>query len=256
VKTSSVKANARRVGSLLLTLAIWEWYGRGVDPLFFSYPTAILRAVPQMISVGELPEAFASSMQVLAVGWAISVVAGVALGLIMGRYPTANYLLDSQISALYAAPRVSLIPLIILWFGLGLRAKIVVVFLSAFFPVVINARAGVRNLPRSLIEIGLAESASEWQVFRKIVIPASFPYIMAGIRISVGRAVIGMIVAEMFTAITGLGGRIVLYSNRFATDRMLVVVVMLALLGVLLSQAVTLIEARAMPWRLTERARQ
>lgn len=256
MNAKSVKANARRIGSVLATLAIWEWYGRGVDPLFFSYPTAILRAVPAMISSGELPQAFASSMRVLAIGWAISVVAGVGLGLLMGRYPVANYLLDSQISALYATPRVSLIPLIILWFGLGLRAKIVVVFLSAFFPMVINARAGVRNLPRSLIEIGLAESAGEWQVFRKIVFPASFPYIMAGLKISVGRALIGMIVAEMFTAITGLGGRIVLYSNRFATDRMLVVVAILALMGVLLTQAMALIEAKAMPWRLTERARQ
>lgn len=255
MNTRSAKANARRIGSVLVTLAIWELYGRGVDPLFFSYPSAILQAVPAMISSGELPQAFASSMRVLAIGWAISVVAGVALGLVMGRFPVADFLLESQISALYATPRVSLIPLIILWFGLGLKAKIVVVFLSAFFPVVINARAGVRNLPRSLIEIGQAESAGQWQIFRKIIFPASFPYIMAGVKISVGRAVIGMVVAEMFTAITGLGGRIVLYSNRFATDRMLVVVALLALLGVLLTQAVALIEVRALPWRLTERSR-
>lgn len=252
----SVSANLRRVGSVVLTLLIWEWYGRGVDPLFFSYPTAILQAAPEMISSGELPQAFASSMKVFATGWAVSVVAGVALGLLMGRYSLANYLLDSQISALYATPRVALIPLIILWFGLGFQAKIVVVFLSAFFPVVINTRAGVRSLSRSLVEIGLAETAGEWQIFRKIVVPASFPYIIAGVKISVGRAVIGMIVAEMFTAITGLGGSIILHSNRFATDRMLVVVVVLALLGVLLTQAVAVVETRAMPWRLTERARQ
>lgn len=256
MRSKAAAPNLRRVGSVVVTLLLWEWYGRGVDPLFFSYPTAIIRAFTAMISSGELPQAFASSMKVLGTGWALSVLAGVSLGLLMGRYPVANYLLDGQISALYATPRVSLIPLIILWFGLGFQAKITVVFLSAFFPVVINTRAGVRSLPRSLEEIGLAETASEWQILRKILIPASLPYIIAGVKISVGRAVIGMVVAEMFTAINGLGGSIILHSNRFATDKMLAVVLVLALLGVLLTQAVAALEARAQPWRLTERARQ
>jgi NitT/TauT family transport system permease protein len=255
MRSKADTANIRRVVSVVVTLLIWEWYGRGVDPLFFSYPTAIIRAVPEMIIGGDLPQAFASSMKVLAVGWSLSVVVGVALGLFMGRYSGANYLLDSQISALYAVPRVALIPLIILWFGLGFEAKITVVFLTAFFPLVINTRSGVRSVPRSLEEIGLAESASERQIFLKIIFPASFPYIIAGVRISVGRAVIGVVVAEMFTAINGLGGSIILHSNRFATDKMLVVVVVLVLLGVLLTQAVSVIEAKVQPWRLTERAR-
>ncbi len=247
-------ANTRRIASLAVILLIWEWYGRGVDPIFFSYPTAILMSYPAMISSGELPRAFASSMQVLATGWVMSVLAGVLLGLLMGRYRIVDYLLDSQISALYATPRVALIPMIILWFGLEFQAKIVIVFLTAFFPIVINVRDGVRTVSRSLIEIALVEGANERHIFRKIIVPASFPYIMAGLKISVGRAVIGMVVAEMFTAITGLGGSIVLYSNRFAIDRMLAIVILLALLGVILTQGIDLVERRAMPWLVSKRS--
>ena len=243
-----------RVASVVATLAVWELYGRGVDPIFLSYPSAIAAALPAMVANGELARAASSSLQGLSIGFGIAIVSGVAVGLLMGRYRTVDSLLDVQISALYATPNVALIPLIMLWFGLGMMAKVVIIFLSAFFPIVVNTYSGVRNVGRGLVEIGLAEAASERQIMVKIVIPAALPFIMTGVRLAVGRAVVGMVVAEMFTAVAGLGGAIVTYGNAFATSKLFVVIILLALLGVGLSQLVFALERRFAAWKETERA--
>jgi NitT/TauT family transport system permease protein len=247
-------ANVIRVLSVALTLGIWEWYGRGVDPIFFSYPTAILAAVPTMLQRGELQRNLMISLQGFVGGFGLAIFLGTLFGLLMGRYRLVDYILDVQINALYSTPNVALIPLLILWFGLGLTSKIVIVFLAAFFPIIVNTYAGVRNVGRGLVEIALAEGAGEAQIFGKIVVPASLPFIMTGIRLAVGRAVVGMVVAEMFTAITGLGGAIVYYGNTFATDKLFVVIIVLALMGVSLTEAVKLLERRFAPWKETERA--
>jgi NitT/TauT family transport system ATP-binding protein len=246
--------NAVRLASLGLTLGAWEWYGRGVDPIFFSYPTAVAAAVPAMIASGQLQSALLPTLQGLSAGFGLAIMFGILVGLLMGRYRLLDYLLDVQISALYSTPNVALIPLLILWFGLGMQSKIVIVFLAAFFPIIVNTYGGVRNVSRGLVEIAQAEGASEAQIFGKIILPASLPFIMTGIRLAVGRAVVGMVVAEMFTAMTGLGGAIVYFSNAFATDKLFVVIILLALLGVALTEAVKFLEVRLAPWKETERA--
>jgi ABC-type nitrate/sulfonate/bicarbonate transport system permease component len=243
-----------RVLSLALTLLVWEWYGRGVDPVFMSYPTAILEAVPAMIASGELPRALLSSLTGLAVGLALSIVFGTLVGLLMGRYRLVDQILDLQINALYATPNVALIPLLILWFGLGLLSKIVIIFLAGFFPIIVNTYAGVRNVGRGLVEVALAEGGNEAQVFTKIVIPASLPFITTGVRLAMGRAVVAMVVAELFTALSGLGGAIMNYGNAFKTDKLFVVIIVLALLGVSLTESVRWLERRLAPWKETERA--
>jgi NitT/TauT family transport system permease protein len=243
-----------RLASLALTLAVWEWYGRGVDPVFMSYPTAILEAVPAMIASGELPKAMWSSVIGLVVGLSLSIVFGTLLGLLMGRYRLVDQILDLQINALYATPNVALIPLLILWFGLGLLSKIVIIFLAAFFPIIVNTYAGVRNVGRGLVEVALAEGANEAQIFTKIVVPASLPFIMTGIRLAMGRAVVAMVVAELFTALAGLGGAIMNYGNAFKTDKLFVVIIVLALLGVSLTESVRYLERKLAPWKETERA--
>ena len=240
--------------SLLVTLAVWEWYGRGVDPIFLSYPTAILAAIPGMITSGELPSAFMASLGGLAVGLGISIVVGVALGLLTGRYRTLDYLTDVQISALYSTPTVGLLPLLVLWFGLGGVAKIMLIFLAAFFPIIVNTHSGVRNISRNLVEVAQAEGANEFQIFMKIIVPASLPFIMTGIRLAIGRAVVGMVVGEYFTSVDGLGGAIVTYGNSFATAKLFVVLIVLAVLGIALTEAVRLVERRAAPWKESERA--
>ena len=235
--------------SVLLTLVAWEWYGRGVNPIFFSYPTAIVAAVPPLIASGELPRALLESLQPFAVGWGLAIVLGIGAGLLMGRYRAVDALLDSQITALYSTPTVALIPLFILWLGLGFAAKVAIIFLSAFFPIAVNAYSGVKSVAPDLIDVGRVERAREDQIFRKIIVPASLPFVMTGIHLSVGRAVVGMVVAEMFTAISGLGGSIVRYSSLYRMDRLLIVVILLAGLGIVLTHLTKWLERRLMPWR-------
>jgi NitT/TauT family transport system permease protein len=243
-----------RISSVALTLIAWEIYGRQVDPVFLSYPTAILAALPAMLASGELLRALWSSLQGLVVGLTLAVVFGTALGLLMGRYRLVDQLLEVQINALYATPNVALVPLVILWFGLGIAAKIFIVFLAAFFPIIVNTYAGVRNVGRGMVEIALAEGANELQIFTKIVLPAALPFILTGIRLAMGRAVVGMVVAELFTAVAGLGGAIVVYGNAFATDKLFVVIILLALIGLALTESVRWSERWLAPWKETERA--
>jgi NitT/TauT family transport system permease protein len=240
--------------SVLVTLAVWEWYGRGVDPIFMSYPTGIVAAVPRMLATGELQAAFWVSLQGLLIAIALAIGVGVPLGLLTGRYRTADDLLDVQITALYSTPHVALLPLLIVWFGVGATAKVVLIYLSAFFPIIINTHSGVRNIGHGLVEVALAEGASERQVFAKIIVPAALPFIMTGIRLAMGRAVTGMVVAEMFIASNGLGTSIQRYSAAFATDKFFVVLIVLALMGVGLTEFVRGLERWLTPWKETERA--
>jgi ABC-type nitrate/sulfonate/bicarbonate transport system permease component len=246
--------NLVRIVSVAVTLGAWEWYGRGVDPVFLSYPTAIVAAVPAMLATGELQRAFVSSVLGLSIGLAAAIGFGTLFGLLMGRYRFVDQLLDVQINALYATPNVALIPLLILWFGLGLLSKIVIIFLAGFFPIIVNTYSGVRNVSRGLVEVALAEGANEAQIFTKIVIPASLPFIATGVRLAMGRAVVGMVVAELFTAVSGLGGAIITYGNAFKTDKLFVVIILLALLGLCLTESVRYLERRLAPWKETERA--
>jgi len=242
-----------RLASILVVLGVWELVGRQVDPLFMSYPSAVVRAAVQLTKTGELPTALASSLTTLALGFAIAAVLGVVAGLVIGRYKTVEVATDWLVNALYATPLVAVVPLVILWFGLGFSAKLFVVVLLAIFPILINTASGVRNVPPALIDVGTGFAATEWQVFTKVILPASLPYTMTGLRLGVGRAIIGMVVAEFFTAITGLGALVVKYGNQFDTASMLVPVLVLMVLGVGLTAGLRQAEARIAPWKESER---
>ncbi|HEX6511739.1 MAG TPA: ABC transporter permease [Chloroflexota bacterium] len=243
-----------RTAAALLFLGGWEAYGRSLNPIFLSYPTAIGRAFVELLLSGELLGSLAKSLEGLAIGFALAVVAGIGLGILMGRFKSVYQVCDPFITIFYATPSVALIPLIMLWFGLGLNAKIVIIFESCFFPIVINTHAGVRNVSRTTVDVVRAYGASDRQVMSKVVLPSSLPFVMAGIRLAVGRGVIGMIVAEFFTALSGLGSMIIIYSNSFDTAKLFVPVITIALLGLGLTAAARSLEQRLAPWKETERA--
>ena len=236
------------LGSVLLVVIAWEAVGRRANPLFLSYPTAIGRAFCQLLLTGELYRAALISVWVYVVGLTAALVVGVSLGLLMGRSRSIRYLLEQYVYALDATPRVAFIPLLLLWCGLGAPSRIVVVFLSAVFPVTLNTLAGVRDVSARLVEIGRAFGATEASLVRKIVIPASLPFIMTGVRLAVGRSLIGLITAEMAMAVTGMGALLVRFSGAMATDKMFVVIVLLGLTGALLSAGVAALERRWTPW--------
>jgi NitT/TauT family transport system permease protein len=240
--------------SVLVGLVLWEVFGRQVNPIFMSYPSAIAVAAADLVRSGELLAAFLSSIQSLLLGYGIAAALGIPLGLFLGRYRLVEYALDIYVSALYATPLVALIPLVILWFGLGVKAKIFIVFILSVFPILINTYVGVRNVSRSLIEVGVAFCAKEAEIFTKIVLPATVPFIMAGLRLGIGRAIIGMVVAEFFTSVQGLGAVIINSANFFQTARMFVPILVLMGLGVGTTALLERLEHRIAPWKQTERA--
>jgi len=243
------KANAIRVASIILTLLVWEYVGRRVNPILFTYPVAIVGAFYELIITGELFGFLLQSLQVLIYGFTAAVVIGILLGVIVGRFAAAEYAIDLQVSALYSTPTVALVPLIVLWLGFKVPAKTFVVFLFCVFPILINTQQGVRAVDRGLLEVARSFCSSERQLWKDLVIPSALPFIVAGIRLAIGRGLVGMVIAEFYTSITGLGYMIVRYANNFETAKLFVPIVVLALLGILLTEAVKHIEARIAPWR-------
>ena len=246
--------NLIRTASVIVFLILWEIYGRRTDPILFTYPTAVAVAFWKLLISGELAHQLLVSLSALAAGFGASLVLGVILGLAMGRSRLAEATLAPHINALYATPQVALTPLLMMWLGLGFAVKVAVVFLFAFFPILINTASGAKNVSASMVEVGRAYLAPPRQILFKIVFPAALPFIMAGVRIAIGRGLVGMIVAELFTAITGLGAMLSLYGNIFETAKMFVVIIILALLGIGLIHASQALERKLANWKETERA--
>lgn len=237
-----------RIGSLLIVLAIWEVYGRRVNKALFAPPTAVLAAGIDMIGSGELWSYLRGSLQVLVIGFAFALLLGIPLGVAMARSRVIRFALDWYIDAFNSTPNVALVPLITLVFGLDVTAKVIVVFISSVFAIVVNTEQGVRNVDRRLLEVAQSFRSSERQLWGDVVIPSALPYIAAGLRLAVGRALVGMVVAEFFTSITGLGYLIMRYNNSFQPDHLLVPVVVVMALGIVLTTITRGLERRIAPW--------
>lgn len=246
-------ALTRPVVLRLLTAAIvvgaWQGIGSAVSPLFMSYPSAVVKAAGDELRSGELLRALGQSLEALVIGFVIAVVAGIVIGLMLGRYTKLRQSVDWLVNALYATPLVAVVPLIIVWLGLGLSAKLFVVVALAIFPVLINTAAGAQAVPSESLDLGAAFCGNERQIFWKIIIPSAIPFVMTGVRLAIGRALIGVVIAEFFTGITGLGAMIQKYGNSIDTAHMLVPVLTLMLLGVLLSALARLAERKMTPWK-------
>lgn len=239
-----------RTISIIVVFVAWEYLGRQVSPLFMSYPTAILQAAWRLSATGELWKAAASTLQTLGLGFIIGVIFAIVLGLLIGRYRYFEAAVNWAVLALYAMPQVAIVPLIVLWLGYGDATKLFIVINAACFPVIINTVAGVRNVPAAFIDVGRAFDINERDVFGKIILPSAVPYMMAGIRLAVGRAIIGTVVGEFFTAVTGLGAMIVKYGNMYQTAAMFVPILMLMTVGVLLTAGAQKLERMVAPWNV------
>ncbi|MGA2088468.1 MAG: ABC transporter permease [Stellaceae bacterium] len=235
--------------SVAIFLSVWEFFGRDINPVFGSYPSAILAAFWDMTRSGELPAALAQSLQPFAAGYMLAIAIGVPLGLAIGRFRTVEAALGIYVTAGYAMPLVALVPLLMLWLGLGFKVKAAVVLLMSVFPICINTWAGVASVPKSLIDVGKSFVASDAVILRRIVLPATLPYIVVGIRLAVGRAVVAMVIAEFFTAISGLGAIIINSANNFDTAKMFVPVLVLVLLATGLNALIGVFERRLAPWQ-------
>lgn len=243
------KGVAIRVVSLAVVLTVWELYGRSVNPILFTYPTAVAEAFAELMGSGELFAYLGQSLQVLLASLLLSVGAGIPLGVLVARFTTVELATDLYINALYATPMVAVVPLIVLWFGFGIPAKIVIVFLFMIFPVLINTQQGVKSVDRGLLEVARSFCSTERQLWGDVILPSAMPFIAAGLRLAIGRGLVGMVVAEFYTSIAGLGYMIVRYANAFDTAKLFVPIVVLMVMGVLLVQGAKAIEVRIAPWQ-------
>jgi len=239
---------AIRLLSLAIVLALWQIVGNGVDPVLFTTPSAVAVAAIGMIASGELWTYLWPSLVVLAYGLALAIVFGIAVGLLLARFWVLDVALGVYITFLYSTPSVALVPVIVLWVGFDTLAKTVVLFFFAFFPMVINTYQGVKNVDPKLLEVGQAFRCSERQLWANIILPGALPFIITGLRLAVGRGLIGMVLADLYTAISGIGYLIVRSASSYRVDKMFVPVVVLGLLGVALTALVRFIEVRVAPW--------
>lgn len=235
--------------SLVVVLTAWELYGRSVNPILFTYPTAIAHAFVELVSKGELQRFLMQSLEVFLYGLGLAVVAGIPLGILLARSTNLAVAVEPYLYAIYSTPTVAFIPLIVLWFGFRVPAKVFIVFLFMVFPILLNTQQGVKNLNQDLLEVARSFCSSERQLWLDLIIPSSLPFILAGINLAIGRGLVGMVVAEFFTSVAGLGYMIVQYANSFDTAKLFVPIVVLMVLGVTLIGLIKVVERKVAPWQ-------
>ena len=239
----------------LAALAVfWELVGRAANVPFFPPLTVVLVRLGEMVSEGLIIANLATSLTNLVLGFAVSLVIALVVGLLMGAFARVEAALDIYVNALLTAPSLVFAPIFFSIWGLGRESIIAVVVMYSCFIMIINTAAGVRAVPRPMVEMGTSFSATRWQLFRFIVLPAATPLIMAGVRLGVGRAVKGMINGEMFIAVVGLGGVVMTAGRNFDATTVLAVMVIIILVAFGLVWLVERLDRRMTSW-LPETAR-
>jgi NitT/TauT family transport system permease protein len=247
-RNKQIQTIAIRCASLAIVLTLWQVFGANIDPVLFTTPSKIAAAAVTMIGSGELWTYLWPSLVVLAIGLTLAATIGIAIGLLLARFWVLDVAFGVYITFLYSTPSVALVPLIVLWAGFETTAKVVILFLFAFFPMTINTYQGVKNVDSKLIEVGRAFRCSEAQLWTNIVLPGALPFIVTGLRLAVGRGLIGMVLADLYTAISGIGYLIVRTASTYQVDKMFVPIVTLGLLGVTLTALLRLLEIKVAPW--------
>lgn len=242
-------------GFIILMIAIWQiipaviTLSKGMK-LFFATPTMVASALFNLIESGKLWPAFQFSASAFLLGLGLSIIVALPLGVILGRSKMLNDMFDPFITGINATPRLVFLPLILIWFGIGLWSVVFVVFLGALFPLLINTYEGVKNADKLLINVVRSYGANEWEVNKLVVIPNSLPFIIAGLRLAIGRAVLGVVVAEFFGGSShGIGVIMVRASGTFQVDVVFAGLVVFMMISLILTGIVRAIENRFSRWR-------
>jgi ABC-type nitrate/sulfonate/bicarbonate transport system permease component len=237
---------------IALVVFLVMWHLASIPAGMLPSPIDVVPALVDEIRSGQLLTATLSSVQVFLIGYALAIVTGVALGVLMGGMPRVGETLEIYVNALNATPRVAFIPFIILWFGLGTNAKIVIIWFQAVMPILINTYAGVQNTDGDLLEAARSFGARRGQMFRYIMLPAALPYIVAGLRLGGANAMVGTVIAELYTALSGLGYLIAQFGGTFQTAKYFGPVLVLAGMGMLISQSLKILERRLARWKTSQ----
>jgi NitT/TauT family transport system permease protein len=237
--------------AVLLAIGLWEavWDFGWISPLFFSGPSAVAKQFGETLRHGTLLSDMEFSGRNFAVGFLLASFAGIVLGIVLGWYRTIRLLSNPFVSVFYSMPRIAIVPLVIMWCGIGIWSKIFIVFLFSFFPILVNTVAGVRATDGDLLRIARAYCATDWQIFITIVLPSSVPFILAGIRQGLSLGLIGVVISEMSGGSEGVGFMVVYGGQTFQTDTLFLGVVIIALAGILLTWLSEWLERRFSRWR-------
>lgn len=238
--------------AVITFLVLWELVGNVfqlINPMFMSAPSLIFNAAVQLFGSGEIfNDLYVSGIE-LFWGYVLSAVVAIPFGIMVGWYKRASYLFDPFINAMNATPRVALLPLVIIWLGIGVLSKVGIIFLGALFPILINTRDGVKTTPLNLLTAARSFGASEWTLFKAVVLPSTVPFILTGLRLGLGRAIVGVMVGELYAATAGIGFMITVAGATFQTDKVFVGVLIFALTGMLGMELLTRVESRFNKWR-------
>jgi NitT/TauT family transport system permease protein len=237
--------------AVLIFFVAWQAVGsaRIVSRLFLPAPTDVLEAFVELVEDGELARDLAVSGQEFFIGYFLAGATAIPLGLLLGWYPRLRYALDPFVTFLYATPRIVLLPLFIIWLGIGVESKIAVIFLGAFFAVLINTTAGVRNLDSQLIRVARSLGAGDLVIFRTIALPGSVPFILTGLRLGIGHALIGVVVGELVAAQYGIGRMMAIAGATFQSSKVFAGLFFIATTGMLLTYGLQRLERHFDAWR-------
>lgn len=241
--------------SVGLFLAFWEAAARFslVEPRYISAPSLIIKAAVELTITGDLWKHMWVSGAEFILGFSLSVLIGVPIGVLLGWYRKAAHIFDPFVTGLYATPMAALIPLLIIWLGVGIWSKVAVIFLSSVFPIAVNIIAGMNVLDPKLVRAARSFGASDPFIFRTVALPATVPFFLSGLRLGMARGLVGIVIGEMYAATSGLGFLISTSGTSFQTDRVFVGVTVVAVAGVLLSGLIRRLEQRFEIWRPTAR---
>src|SRR5947199_5629900 len=238
--------------SVLIFLTVWELCGNTfqlINPMFMSAPSMVMKAAIQLFTSGEIWNDLYISGIEFAWGYALSVVFAIPFGIAIGWYKRFAYVCDPFVNAMNATPRVALLPLVIIWLGIGVLSKVGIIFLGAVFPMLINTRDGVKTTPVHLLTAARSFGASEWLVFKTVVLPSTVPFILTGLRLGLGRAIVGVMVGELYAGTGGVGFMITVAGATFQIDKVFVGVLVFALTGMIGMELLTKVERRFDKWR-------
>src|SRR5687768_3377887 len=238
--------------AVILFLLAWETVGNWaalINPMFMSAPSLIGKAAWQMFASGEIyNDLYVSGIEFFW-GYFLSIIFAIPFGIAIGWYKRFAYVCDPFVNAMNATPRVALLPLLIIWLGIGILSKVGIIFLGAVFTLLINTRDGVKTTPANLLTAARSFGASEWQIFKSVVLPSTVPFILTGLRLAVGRALIGVMVGELYAATAGIGFMITVAGATFQTDKVFVGVLVFAISGMILTDIIDRYERRFDKWR-------
>jgi NitT/TauT family transport system permease protein len=249
-----IEPTAYGTGSIVVLLLLWQFLPYVVPmkagtKLFFAVPSQVVGTLWTMIATGSLWAPLGVSATAFALGLALAIVAGLPAGILLGRSNTLNAMFDPFVTAFNATPRLVFLPLLMLWFGIGLWSKVAVVFLGALFPLLINTYEGVRNADKLLVNVVRSFGAGEWDIARLVVVPNALPFIIVGLRLAIGRAILGVVVSEFFGAQDGLGVVMVRAASGFKVDVVFAGLIVFAGLSLVMTGLVKLLEDRLSRWR-------